>query len=310
MHGGTWTATTPNEVDLVDEEEALLTGPSLDEHNKALVKDLGTATRLLTQARGAVLRENYIKFNKNMIETVFEPGEIVRFFNHLVHRVGGTDEIAIKPAARHDAKEASNARTALRKRWVGVVKRLGPGYRTARGEEMPDWVAVAHLPSYKIRRLMHKCSVEVPKTLMPNRQRTLRSFLSTVSERGLAAPAQLETPAAVSADTAPAPRADTGEPGGDAEVPEQSRDASAARRSEATATPPHARSHDIDAMPMPWGEKPKQGALRGVVTSFDLDGRCSYAATHKCRSAAWHWPLITRAWSCSGKALCVSPWWI
>ena len=40
---------------------------------------------------------------------------------------------------------------------------------------------------------------------------------------------------------------------------------------------------------MPWGKKPKQGALRGVVTSFDLSGRCSYAATHKCRSAVWHW---------------------
>ena len=87
---------SPNEVDLVDEEEALLTGPSLDEHNKALVKNLDTATRLLTQAREAVLRENRIKFNQSMIETVFEPGEIVRFFNHVVHRVGETDEIASK----------------------------------------------------------------------------------------------------------------------------------------------------------------------------------------------------------------------
>ena len=87
---------SPNEVGLVDEEEALLTGPSLDEHNKALLKNLETATRLLTQAREAVLRENRIKFNQSMIETVFEPGEIVRFFNHVVHRVGETDEIASK----------------------------------------------------------------------------------------------------------------------------------------------------------------------------------------------------------------------
>ena len=146
---------------------------------------------------------------------------------------------------------------------------------------------------------------------MTNRQRALRSFFSAVGARGLEALAQLETPAAVSVNAAPAPRANTGEPaGGDAEVPKQPRDASAAKRSEATATPPHVRSHDIGAIPMPWGEKPNQDALRGVVTSFDLDGRCSYAATHKCRSAAWHWPLITRAWSCSGKALCVSPWWI
>ena len=33
------------------------------------------------------------------------------------------------------------------------------------------------------------------------------------------------------------------------------------------------------------------GVLRGVITSFDLDGRCSYAALqlHKCHSAVWHW---------------------
>ena len=40
---------------------------------------------------------------------------------------------------------------------------------------------------------------------------------------------------------------------------------------------------------MPWGAKPKQCALRGAITSFDLDGRCSYAASHKFHSAAWHW---------------------
>ena len=34
---------SPNEVGLVDEEEALLTGPSLDEHNEALVNNLETA---------------------------------------------------------------------------------------------------------------------------------------------------------------------------------------------------------------------------------------------------------------------------
>ena len=85
---------SPNEVDLVDEEEALLTGPSLDEHNKALVNNLEIATRLRTQAREAVLRENRIKFNQSMIETVFEPGGIVRFFSQVVHRVGETDEVA------------------------------------------------------------------------------------------------------------------------------------------------------------------------------------------------------------------------
>ena len=77
-------------------------------------------------------------------------------------------ELASQPAARRDAMEASDARTALRKRWVGAVEKLGPEYRMARGAEMPDWVAVAHLPSYKVRRLLHKWSVEVPRVLMPN----------------------------------------------------------------------------------------------------------------------------------------------
>ena len=46
--------------------------------------------------RSGVAGENRIKFDQNMIETVFEPGEIVRFFNHVVHRVGETAEIASK----------------------------------------------------------------------------------------------------------------------------------------------------------------------------------------------------------------------
>ena len=95
-----------------------------------------------------------------------------------------------------------------------------------------------------------------------DRQRKLHSFFSAVGSRGPAATAQLETQAADPADVAPAPHASNGDPAdGDAEAPEHPRDASAARRSEATATSPHARSHDIGAIPIPWGEKPKQGAL-------------------------------------------------
>ena len=56
-------------------------------------------------------------------------------------------ELASLPKARRDANESTDARAALRKRWVATVEKLGPGYRTKRGSEMPDWVAVAHLPS-------------------------------------------------------------------------------------------------------------------------------------------------------------------
>ena len=79
-------------------------------------------------------------------------------------------ELASQPKARRDAKEATDARAALRKRWVAMVGKLGPGYRTKRGAEMPDWVAVAHLPWYKVRRTLNRWSVEVPRAIMPNWQ--------------------------------------------------------------------------------------------------------------------------------------------
>ena len=78
-------------------------------------------------------------------------------------------ELASQPKARRGVKEAADTRTALWKRWVATVEKLGPGYRTKRGAEMPDWVAVAHLPSYKVRRTLHRWSIEVPRAIMPNR---------------------------------------------------------------------------------------------------------------------------------------------
>lgn len=47
--------------------------------------------------------------------------------------------LASQPNARLDAKEATDARAALRKlRWVAMAERLGPWYRTKRGAEMPE----------------------------------------------------------------------------------------------------------------------------------------------------------------------------
>ena len=65
--------------------------------------------------------------------------------------------LASQPKARRDFKEATDARAVLQKRWVAMVGRLGLGYRTKRGAEMPDWVAVAHLPSScKVRCTLHR----------------------------------------------------------------------------------------------------------------------------------------------------------
>ena len=55
------------------------------------------------------------------------------------------------------------------------------------------------------------------------------------------------------------------------------------------ATLPRERRHDISRVPTPWGLAPQQDALRGAITSYDSDGRCSYAATHKCHSSHNHW---------------------
>ena len=62
-----------------------------------------------------------------------------------------------------------------------------------------------------------------------------------------------------------------------------------ARSGGAAATLPRERRHDISRVPAPWGVAPQQDALRGVITSYDSDGRCSYAATHKCYSTHNHW---------------------
>ena len=94
-------------------------------------------------------------------------------------------ELSSQPKARRDAKEATDARTALRKRWVAMVEKLGPGYHTKRGAEMPDWVAVAHLPSYEVWRTLHRWSIEVPRAIMPNRQRTMHSFYTAAGARAM-----------------------------------------------------------------------------------------------------------------------------
>ena len=62
-----------------------------------------------------------------------------------------------------------------------------------------------------------------------------------------------------------------------------------ARDSGVTTTLPRERRHDISRVPAPWGMAPQQDALRGAITSYDSDGRCSYAATHKCHSSHNHW---------------------
>ena len=198
-------------------------------------------------------------------------------------------ELAALPKARRDAKEATDARAALRKRWVATVEKSGPGYRTKRGFEMPDWVTVAYLSSYKVRRTLHRWSIEVPRAIMPNRQRTMHSFYTTAGARLPADPAP--SPAQVTGLARPAPRPSrAGEPARtDPRSATKRRPESGVGMSGQTATLPRERRHDISRVPAPWGVAPQQDALRGAITSYDSDGRCSYAATHKCCSSHDRW---------------------
>ena len=73
------------------------------------------------------------------------------------------------------------------------------------------------------------------------------------------------------------------------ELVAQRRRAADARRAGTVEALPETRRHDITRVPVPWGVAPQQDALTGVITSYDTDGRCSYAATHKCHSTHNHW---------------------
>ena len=189
-------------------------------------------------------------------------------------------ELASQPKARRDAKEATDARAALQKRWVAMVKRLGPGYRTKRGVEMPDWVAVAHLSSYKDRRILHRWSVEVPRAIMPNRQRTMHCFYTAAGARVPPAPAPLPAKAAKPAARASNRSHADASKRISADATTKHIGASTSRRSAATATPARDRRHNTGIVPAPWGVAPQQDALRGVITCHDADGRCSYSTSH------------------------------
>ena len=174
-------------------------------------------------------------------------------------------ELAVLPKARHDAKEATDARTALRKRWVATVEKLGPGHRTKRGAEMPDWVAVAHLPSYKVRRTLHRWSVEVPRAVMPNRQRTMHSFDAATGAR---LPANLAPPALRAAEPERPVEGRSRDEQPRQTAPEgaaQRQHVAGARGGGATATLPRERRNGISRVPAPWGLAPQQDALRGVI---------------------------------------------
>ena len=170
---------------------------------------------------------------------------------------------------------------------------------------MPDWVAVAHLPPYKVQRILYRWSVEAPRAIMPNRQRTIYSFHTAAGARVPSAPAPLPAQAAAPSATAPnAGHAIEPEQNG-ADATTQHAGASAPSRSTATATLARDRRHNIDDVPAPWGVTPQQDALRGAIMCHDSDGRCPYSASHKCHSAATTGYVallsITPTSLCSGK---------
>ena len=167
-------------------------------------------------------------------------------------------ELAALPKARHDAKEVTDARTALRKRWVATVEKLGSGYRTKRGAMVPDWVAVAHLPSYKVRRTFQRWSVDVPRAIMPNRQRTMRSFYTATGARLPVSSAPL--PLQANEPARPAEERSYGDWLWQTaiEAAAQRRRVADARNGGAAAPLPRERRHGILRVPAPWGWHPNR----------------------------------------------------
>ena len=199
-----------------------------------------------------------------------------------VARIPRGDEIR---AFSDDAVDARTTRPAALGRSSDVLGsaalsrsscRLSLSWRTKRGAEMLDWAAVAHLPSYKVRRTLRRWSIEVPRAIMPNRQRTMHRFYTAAGARVPPVPAPLPTQATAPAPTAPGP-SHMDEPGQIiAGNTVQGAAASAVSQSEDTATPTQDRRHNIAGVPAPWGVAPQQDALRGVITSHDSGRMCSY----------------------------------
>ena len=125
---------------------------------------------------------------------------------------------------------------------------------------------------------------------MPNRQRTMHSFYTATGAR-LPANSALPTLRATEPE-----RPAVGQSRDEwlrqtaLEGVAQRQQVADSRGRGVAATLPRERRHDISRVPTPpWGWAPQQDALRGAITSYDSDGRCSYGATHKCHSSHNHW---------------------
>ena len=111
----------PTELPLLDDGLAVTSGPTLDEHVKDVEKHLKLAEQLLKEARDKVLAKSREQFNQKQIEVVYEPGELVRYYNYVPIR-RQVDE----PELPADVLVASKLK--LRNKKYVVVSRKGTIY--------------------------------------------------------------------------------------------------------------------------------------------------------------------------------------
>jgi len=137
---------------------------------------------------------------------------------------------------------------------------------------MPDWVAVAGLPSQKVRRPLSNWEAEISRSLLPDGQRTLHSYFgrkgarseSTFPEPSEARPAHGSSAAETVTPTndVPATTSETHSP-----IPIGADDAEA---------PAALTVRNTNTLPTPHGPGPGNDLARGVVTAQDAEGRCVY----------------------------------
>ena len=82
----------PTEMPLLDADEATCAVP-LDEHTAELKRNMEMAERMLLAARNQVVAKSKERIDVAQIEERFEPGDHVRYFNHLVVRRDDAAEV-------------------------------------------------------------------------------------------------------------------------------------------------------------------------------------------------------------------------
>ena len=111
----------PTELPALDEGVALTAGSrNLDEHVAEVQRHMKAAEQLLSAAREKALKESRERFNSHQVEVVFEPGQLVRYFNYV--------PVSHKATGDGVEKVEISSKLKLRNAKYRVVSRQGSVY--------------------------------------------------------------------------------------------------------------------------------------------------------------------------------------